>query len=96
MRNTKVAMLPVVVHVPVFGSYSSVPVFAVTKFPPATSTWPLGSSVAVWKARGVLMRPVVVHVPLVRSYSSALSKMLLLGLIPPATSTWPLGSSVAV
>ncbi len=62
-------MLPVGVQVPVAGLYSS----ALAKIghepstqvplPPATSTWPLGSSVAVWPKRAVVMLPVAVHVP---------------------------------
>ena len=40
--------------------------------PPATSTLPLGSNVAVCDARAVVRLPVAVHVPLAGSYSSAL------------------------
>ena len=41
--------------------------------PPVTSTCPLRSSVAVWKARGVVMSPVAVKVPVAGLYSSALA-----------------------
>ena len=56
--------------------------------PPATSTLPSGSSVAVWSARGVIIFPVAVQVPLSGSYSWALSE--------PATRTLPSRSNVAV
>src|SRR5947208_1077231 len=63
--------------------------------PPATSTCPFGSNVAVWLKRGVVMLRVAVHTPVAGSYSSALAKSLLL-FRPPATSTCPFGSNVAV
>src|SRR5205823_6472586 len=72
-------------------SYSSV--LLIPYQPPATSTLPEGSSVAVWSFRPVPMLPVVVHVPAAGSYSSALLKE---PYVPPATSTLPEGSSVAV
>ena len=40
--------------------------------PPATSTLPLGSNVAVCQKRAVLRLPVALQVPLAGSYSSAL------------------------
>src|SRR5450756_549154 len=103
-------MLPVAVQDPLLGSYSSAeasvgppppmspPGSAV---PPATSTLPSGSSVAVWNMRGVTMLPVAVQDPLLGSYSSAEASALLLPVtlllpVPPATSTLPSGSSVAV
>ena len=63
--------------------------------PPATSTLPLGSNVAVCRSRPVVRLPVALHVPLAGSYSSALLSAPLLP-APPATSTLPLGSNVAV
>src|SRR5450756_1874813 len=103
-------MLPVAVQDPLLGSYSSAeasvgppppmspPGSAV---PPATSTLPSGSSVAVWNMRGVTMLPVAVQDPLLGSYSSAEASALLLPVtlllsVPPATRTLPSGSSVAV
>ncbi len=53
--------LPVAVHLPVAGLYSSAP--GPVLEPPARSTWPFWSSVAVWVTRGVVMLPVFVHVP---------------------------------
>src|SRR5438477_7443325 len=59
-----VAMLPVTVHWPVDGLYSSALVRKPAVFsPPATSTCPLGSSVAVWPALAVLRLPVTVQFP---------------------------------
>src|SRR6516164_2855605 len=98
-------MLPVGPNVPVAGSYSSallsgpLPPPPPPAPPPATSTRPLGSSVAVWKARAPLMLPVGFHVPVAGLYSSALENAVqpkLMQPSPPATSTWPLFSSVAV
>src|SRR6266568_3884858 len=63
--------------------------------PPATSTLPEGSSVAVCYSRAVMRLPVLLQQNVAGSYSSALLKMPLL-LSPPATSTLPEGSSVAV
>src|SRR5438067_6485836 len=54
-------MEPVGSHVPILGSYSSVVVHAEPQ-PPVTRTLPLGSSVAVWPARGVVILPVAIHV----------------------------------
>ena len=66
--------------------------------PPATSTRPLGRSVAVSLARAVCIEPVAVHVPVAGSYSSALATgrpVTSPPTIPPATSTLPSWSSVA-
>jgi len=59
---------PPALHVPVPGLYLSVEVSAAsTPFliprPPATSTTPLTSVVAVWKARAWCSEPVRLHVP---------------------------------
>src|ERR1700686_1923788 len=72
-------MFPVALQDPVSGLYSSAvaapPQRAlgglVLSMPPATSTWPLGSSVAVAKVCGVAIFPVAVQVPGLGSYSSA-------------------------
>ena len=81
------------VQFPVAGSYSSALVLLLN--PPATSTLPLGSNVAVCKSRAALRPPVAVQLPVAGSYSSALVKRPL-RFSPPATSTLPLGSNVAV
>ena len=67
---------PVALQVPVAGSYSS----ALASWPPldppsppATSTLPLGSKVAVATLRAVVIDPVALHVPVAGSYSSALA-----------------------
>jgi len=78
-------MLPVVVNVPLAGSYNS----AVAPTPLTTSTFPLGRSVAVSELSGTVMLPVAVNVPVAGSYSSAVA------VVPPASSTMPLGRSVA-
>src|SRR5215469_5764737 len=89
-------MLPVVVHVPTAGSYNSALLKEVVPLsPPATSTLPDGSCVAVCSSRAMARPPVAVQLPVAGSYSSALVKALLI-LEPPATSTLPEGSSVAV
>ncbi len=65
--------------------------------PPATSTLPLLSNVAVWLERAVVMLPVRVNVPVVGSYNSLVAIGMPLPLpLPPATSTLPLLSNVAV
>src|SRR2546429_6541145 len=64
--------------------------------PPATSTLPEGSSVAVCRKRARPRLPVAVHVPAAGSYSSALLKKLLLVLYPYTTSTSPDSRSAAV
>ncbi|OGN81047.1 MAG: hypothetical protein A2X23_10375 [Chloroflexi bacterium GWC2_73_18] len=60
------AMLAVAVHRPLLGSYSSADRAVASSLgpPPATSTVPSGSSVAVWPPRAVVMLPVAVHRPL--------------------------------
>src|SRR5690348_9084404 len=84
-------MLRVVVQLPVAGLYSSALASGPTEAePPATSTWPLASRVALAALWGVCMLPVSVQVPVTGLYSSALV------LSPPTTSTWPLCSRVAV
>ena len=62
-------------QLPSAGSYSS-ELFKETPLtsPPATSTLPEGSSVAVCSVRAVERLPVAVHVPVAGSYSSALLK----------------------
>ena len=84
---------PVVVDVPLAGSYSSAPI--APPLPPATSTVPFGSNVAVWVSRAVFKEPLGVQVPVAKSYSSALATSLPPALIPPVTSTCPLDSKVA-
>ena len=62
-------MLPMPLQVPLAGSYNSA-IAEDDPDPPATSTMPLDSSVAVeW---GLAILPVLLQVPLVGSYSSAL------------------------
>src|SRR5450759_4219348 len=97
-----VTMFPVAVQDPLLGSYSSaeasallLPVTLLLPVPPATSTLPSGSSVAVWDWRGVTMLPAAVQDPLPGSYSSAEASRPV-PTVPPATSTLPSGSSVAV
>src|SRR2546421_572520 len=68
--------------------------------PPATSTWPLVSFVAVWLVRAWFKLLVGLHVPVLGSYSSADARAglppELSALMPPATNTWPLVRRVAV
>src|SRR5207245_85872 len=66
--------------------------------PPARSTLPVGSSVAVCPWRAVCILPVAAHRPVDGSYSSALAQGTQSPLValPPATRTWPEGKSVAV
>jgi hypothetical protein len=59
----------VLFHVPLAGSYNSA--LSVGQ-PPAARTFPLGSSVAVWKLRATLRLPVTLHVSVAESYNSAL------------------------
>ncbi len=63
--------------------------------PPATSTWPSGSRVAVCPDLATVIAPVADQVPVAGSYSSAFVTCLR-PCTPPATSTFPSGSSVAV
>jgi len=89
-------MLPVGVHRPVSGSYSSALEVAVVFWPPATRTLPLGNKVAVCSRREVIIESVGVHVPVPGSYNSALAVTLPEASMPPVTRTCPLFSSVAV
>src|SRR6516164_5457499 len=97
-------MLPVGVHTPVAGLYSSAldrvghEPFTQVPPPPATSTWPFCSSVAVWFCRAVVMLPVALQVPAAGLYSSAplVTVWLTPASTPPATSTCPFCSTVAV
>ena len=86
-------MLPVTVHTPVAGSYSS----PLAKggislpMPPATSTYPFCSKVAVCDPRPTPMLPVAIHIPVAGSCSSALAKGGKPPLPrPPATSYLPI------
>ncbi len=83
---------PVGVQVPVAGSYSSATVLS----PPATSTLPEGSSVAVWPWWLTDREATGLHVPVSGSYSSAEPRAPDPVDPPPTTSTWPEGNSVAV
>ncbi len=65
-------MEPVVLHLLVVGSYSSALAFEPLVFPPATSTSPDESNVAVWLVRAVAIGPVACHPPM--EYSSALAR----------------------
>src|SRR5262249_30649174 len=60
--------------------------------PPATTTLPFWSSVAVCRERPVLRLAVALHVPVFGSYSSAVLREE----PPPTTNTFPSGSNVAV
>ena len=75
--------LPVLVQVPVAGSYSSALARTSCRYPPTTSTLPVGSSVAVWRARPVAREPVALQVPVAGSYSSALREGPLPSSRPP-------------
>ena len=59
--------------------------------PPAMSTFPLSSNVAVCAHLATVMLPAVVNVPAVGSYSSASACIS-----APAIRTFPFGSKVAV
>ena len=81
-----VPKFPVALHAPVAGSYSSpltrLPLAPVSTLPPATSTCPFGSSVAVCPKRAVPKFPVALHAPVAGSYSSPLARL-------PAGATTP-------
>ena len=65
--------------------------------PPAMSTFPLSSNVAVWPPLPAVILSVAVNFPLAGLYNSALeAKSPLPSMFPPATSTSPLGNNVAV
>src|SRR5215470_3383657 len=90
-----VCIEPVAAHVPVAGLYSSAlatgrPVTSPPMIPPATSTLPSWSSVAVAPVTAKGMLPVGENVRVAGLYSSAVA------VPPPATSTLPPGSRVAV
>src|SRR5215469_5507441 len=94
-------MLPVARHSPVEGLYNSALAVhgdwgSTLPSPPATSTSPPVSSVAVWFVRALAISPVIVHLAVAGSYNSALATIVPLELMPPATRTRPFGSSVAV
>src|SRR2546428_6151674 len=82
-------MVAVMLQVPLVRSYSSAENRAPPLPPPAASTLPVGSRVAVCKARLVFMLPVTLQVPVAGSYSSE-------GATLPATITSPVLSRVAV
>ena len=79
------------------GSYTSAVASRVPLLsrPPATSTSPFCSKVAVCSLRAVVIDPVGVQVPVAGLYSSAVARRPLVP-PPPATSTSPFCSSVAV
>ena len=84
---------PVVLHLPVAGSYSSalaseLPPSAAD--PPVTRTSPSGSSAATASCLAVLIEPVAFQAFVAGLYSWAAA------VPPPVTSTWPSASSVAV
>ena len=85
------------VGVGIWAVYSSALALMVGKSdPPAASTFPLDSKVAVCRARALLRLPVNVQVPLAGSYSSALAKVKPLVSNPAAASVVPLDNRVAV
>src|SRR5262245_2531698 len=83
----------VLLHVPVFGSYSST--LLDEEPPPATNTFPLNSSVAV-PLPALVRLPVKLQTPVDGSYNSAVSKSVSSLESPAAAKTFPSGSSVAV
>src|SRR5947209_3637825 len=93
-------MLPAGDQLLLAGSYSSALARGTNPppWPPATSTFPSGSSVAVGAKRAVAMLPAEDQLLVAGSYNSALAKGSLAPSSPPppATSTLPLGSCVAV
>lgn len=64
--------------------------------PPATKTFPLGKSVAVWSSLAAIKFPVDVNVPVVGLYSSELAIARGPDAKPPAIKTFPVLSSVEV
>src|SRR5262252_5221715 len=75
--------------------YNSALVLMVGKSdPPAASTIPLESRVAVCRARPLLRLPVKIQVPLSVSYSSALAKVKPVVSNPPEMSAIPLDNKV--
>ena len=78
------------------GPISSVwPVMPVAERPPATSTSPPGTSVAVWSARAVCRRAARVLMPFCPASITSSVPSSVVPERPPATSTLPSGSSVA-
>src|SRR5215468_9266165 len=63
--------------------------------PPATSTEPSCSRVAVGATRAFCMGPVGCQAPRAGSYSSVLLGLVMFVLLPPRQRTLPLGSKVA-
>src|SRR6266542_1216641 len=64
--------------------------------PPTTSTFPSGSSVAVWSARGNTMSPAEDQESVAGSYSSAVMEAERPATPPPVRRTFSFPSSVAV
>ena len=76
--------MPVAVHVPVTGSYSSALLNGAVPYPAATSTWPEGTGRGVsFTAKPML--PVAAHDPVAGSYRSALLTPTGVSSTPPAT-----------
>src|SRR5262245_11228559 len=71
------------------------PKFEVLAAPPATRTFPFGSSRAAASQRGSCIEPVKFHAAVEGSNNSALDKKLLFPK-PPAARTFPLDNKVAV
>jgi len=84
-------MFFVEVNTPVLGSKSSALAFP----PPATSTLPFASKVAVWPIRAILIVPVRVKAPVAGLKSSAAASVAV-PFVPPVSKTLPLASKVAV
>jgi hypothetical protein len=93
-----VLRLPVAVHVPVVGSYSSAVAEAVplSSNPPATRNHPVRQQGRRMPITRRVEITVAVQMPVAGSYSSALSEALDWYPLPAASSTMPLGSKVAV
>ena len=96
-------MSPVAANVPASGSYNTALARTVvvlppsaSDVPPAISTIPLASNVAVWFNLVAVMSPAAVNIPASGSYSSALARELPSSPTPPTMSTCPFGNSVAV
>ena len=92
-------ILPVVVHDPVLGSYSSAELsdLPLSSTPPTTSTVPSCSNVAVWRMRASTNSPVPVQDPVSGSNRSAeASAEPRKPEPPPTTRTEPSSSQVAV
>src|SRR5262249_2767928 len=90
--RTFCGMVPVADHAPEpeVGSESDAELRIVPELlPPATSTLPLDSKVAVWKLRAPLGAVAAIQVPALGEYSSAVLR-LAPAVTPPTTSTLPL------